>query len=119
MKDNNIETNVESGVDVYDVASAKASLFTVNDGDEIAIRKFMMLRLLKIIPEIENKILHGRIKDKETEKIRIEYFKQYINICNCINNFTKDASYRFEKGMLKNYLDIKVADDFDFDENSE
>ena len=99
-KDNEIETVDETekiDVDVYDVASAKATMFSINDNDEIAIRKFMMLRLLKIIPEIENKILHGRIKDKETEKIRIEYFKQYINICNCINNFTKDASYRFEK----------------------
>ena len=121
-KDNEIEMVDETekiDVDVYDVASAKATMFSINDNDEIAIRKFMMLRLLKIIPEIENKILHGRIKDKETEKIRIEYFKQYINICNCINNFTKDASYRFEKGMLKNYLDIDVADDFDFVENPE
>lgn len=119
MKDNNIETDVESGVDVYEVASKKATLFALNDDDDIAIRKFMMLRLLKIIPEIENKILHGRIKDKETEKIRIEYFKQYINICNCINNFTKDASYRVQKDMLKNYLDFDVADDFDVVENPE
>lgn len=111
---NNPKNNVESGIDeydVYEVAAAQPSLYSLN-ADEIAIRKFMMLRLLKIIPEMENKILHGRIKDKESEKIRLDYIKQYINLCNCINNFTKDASYRFEKGMLKNYLDIDVADDF-------
>ena len=123
MKKNNesetVEVTEKVDVDVYDVASKKATLFAINDDDEIAIRKFMMLRLLKIIPEIENKILHGRIKDKETEKIRIEYFKQYINICNCINNFTKDASYRIEKQMLKNYLDFDIADDFDSVENPE
>lgn len=112
MKNNDTENNIETDVDVYDVASAKATLFSINDENEIAIRKFMMLRLLKIIPEMENKILNGRIKDKETEKIRIEYIKQYINICNCINNFTKDASYRVEKEMLKNYLDIDAADNF-------
>lgn len=121
-KDNVTETIDETekiDVDVYNIASAKATMFSINDDSEIAIRKFMMLRLLKIIPELENKILHGRIKDKETEKIRLDYIRQYINLCNCINNFTKDASYRFEKGMLKNYLDITVADDFDFVENPE
>ena len=116
--ENNNETNVDIDVDVYEVAAAQPSLYSLN-ADEIAIRKFMMLRLLKIIPELENKILHGRIKDKETEKIRLDYIRQYINLCNCINNFTKDASYRFEKGMLKEYLDIDVADDFDFVENPE
>ena len=119
MKDNNdIETTAEIDFDVYDVAASKTTMYSL-DADEIAIRKFMMLRLLKIIPELENKILHGRIKDKETEKIRLDYIRQYINLCNCINNFTKDASYRFEKGMLKSYLNVDVADDFDFVENPE
>ena len=117
-KDNDIEFDAESDVDVYEVAASKTTMYSL-DADDVAIRKFMMLRLLKIIPELENKILHGRIKDKETEKIRLDYIRQYINLCNCINNFTKDASYRIEKGMLKNYLDIDVADDFDFVENPE
>ncbi len=113
MKKNDNKNNV----DVYEVASKKSSLFAA-DNDEISIRKFMLLRLLKIVPELENKILHGRIKDKESEKIRLEYFKQYINICNCINNFTKNSAYRFDKEMLKEFLDIDVADDFNV-ENSD
>ena len=121
MKNNdteNVDETEKIDVDVYNIASAKGSLYSI-DADEIAIRKFMMLRILRIIPEMENKILHGRIKDKETEKIRLDYIRQYINLCNCINNFTKGASYRFEKELLKNYLDIDIADDFDFVENPE
>lgn len=114
MKKNNDENNVN----VYDVASKSESLLGIGNDDVVPIRKFMMLRLLKIIPELENKILHGRIKDKESEKIRLEYFKQYINICNCINNFTKDASFTVDKNVLINYLDDGVVDDF-IVENSE
>lgn len=114
MKNNN--DNVD-GVDVYDVASQKANLISFNSGDEISIRKFMMLRLMKIIPELENKILHGRIKDKESEKIRLDYFKQYINLCNCINNFTKGGSYKVDKELLKSFLDSDIVDDFDIIEN--
>ena len=105
----------EIDVDVYDVASKNEIFADLNDG--VSIRKFMMLRLLKIIPELENKILNGRIKDKDAEKIRLEYFKQYINLCNCINNFTKNASYKIEKDLLKNYLDVEIVDNFDVIEN--
>lgn len=88
-------------VDVYDVVGRD-----FGDGEMIPIRQLMFLRLLKVIPELENKILHGRIKDKETEKIRLEYFKVYINACNCINNFTKGYSYKFEKDKLMDFLDV-------------
>ena len=117
MKNNN--DNI-GGADVYEIASKKSTLSAMNDGDEISIRKFMILRLLKIIPELENKILHGRIKDKESEKIRLDYFRQYINLCNCINNFTKDATIgdsRFDKNVLKGFLDVDIVDDFDIIEN--
>ena len=57
---------------------------------------------------IENKILHGRIKDKESEKIRLDYFKAYVNACNCINNLSKQNQYYFDKDDLMNYLN----DDF-------
>lgn len=110
-------SNDNNAIDVYEVAVNKTQ--AGYDDDAIGIRKFMMYKLLMIMPEIENKLLHGRIKDKETEKIRLEYFKQYINICNCINNFTKDASYRINKEMLKEFLDVDVADDFDVVENQE
>ena len=91
----------DNEVDVYDVVSRMK-----DDGEVIPIRQLMFLRLLKVIPELENKILNGRIKDKETEKIRLEYFKVYINACNCINNFTKGYSYNFEKDKLMDYLDV-------------
>lgn len=91
---------------IYELASQK-DLFNNNTG-EISIEKFMVLRILKILPELENKILHGRIKDKETEKIRLEYYKQYVNICNSINNFTKDASYRIPTDKLKDLLDMNT-----------
>lgn len=107
MKNNDNENNV----DAYDVVIKSKNLLGIGN-DDVHIRKFMLLRLLKIIPELENKILHGRIKDKESEKIRLEYFKQYINICNCINNFTKNESFYVDKDVLKNYLADGVVDDF-------
>ena len=59
----------KNNVDVYDVVTR------MKGGDEvIPIRQVMFLRLLKVIPELENKILNGRIKDKETEKIRFRIF---------------------------------------------
>lgn len=91
---------------IYELASQK-DLFNNNTG-EISIEKFMVLRILRILPELENKILHGRIKDKETEKIRLEYYKQYVNICNSINNFTKDACYRIPIDKLKDLLDMNT-----------
>lgn len=96
-----------NNVDVYEVVTVSNY-----DGDEvIPIRQLMFLKLLKIIPELENKIMNGRIKDKETEKIRLEYFKTYINACNCINNFTKGYSYSFEKDKLMDFLDVDDIDD--------
>ena len=91
----------KNNVDVYEVVSKDNG-----NGETIPIRQLMFLRLLKVIPEIENKILNGRIKDKETEKIRLEYFKVYINACNCINNFTKGYSYNYEKDKLMDFLDV-------------
>ena len=101
MKHDKIEDDM-----IYELASQK-DLFNNNTG-EISIEKFMVLRILRILPELENKILHGRIKDKETEKIRLEYYKQYVNICNSINNFTKDASYRIPTDKLKDLLDMNT-----------
>ena len=116
MKD---DVNENSAFDVYNVASTKSNTDILNNNDVIYIRKFMMLRLLRIIPELENKILNGRIKDKDAEKIRIEYFKQYINLCNCINSFIKDYEYKFDTNLLKNYLDVDVVDNFDIVGNSD
>lgn len=99
----------KNNVDVYDVVTRMKG-----DDEVIPIRQIMFLRLLKVIPELENKILNGRIKDKETEKIRLEYFKVYINACNCINNFTKGYSYNYEKDKLMDFLDVD-----DIVENSE
>ena len=99
----------KNNVDVYDVVTRMKG-----DDEVIPIRQVMFLRLLKVIPELENKILNGRIKDKETEKIRLEYFKVYINACNCINNFTKGYSYIYEKDKLMDFLDVD-----DIVENSE
>ena len=96
--------------DIYDVVTINSA-----DGELIPIRQLMFLKLLKIIPELENKILNGRIKDKETEKIRLEYFKTYINACNCINNFTKGYSYKFDKDKLMDFLDV----DDDVDDSGE
>ena len=53
-------------------------------------------------------------KIRKLKKLGLEYFKVYINACNCINNFTKGYSYNYEKDKLMDFLDVD-----DIVENSE
>lgn len=56
---------------------------------------------------MEKKILTGRIKNPEKEKIRLEYIKAYINGCNCFKSITDNANAGtvYKPEIIKEYLD--------------
>ena len=68
----------------------------------VDIKEVMTLNLFKTITSMNKKHINGRIKDKETEKIRLEYLKTYINACNCFNSMVKNSNNtKYNKDTLK------------------
>ena len=90
--------------------------------DRTNLKQLLSLNLYKILEEMEKKILSGRIKNPEKEKIRLEYIKAYINGCNCFNTITNNsnAGTIYDNDIIKKYLDTTVEmqdidpDDDDF-----
>lgn len=81
-------------------------------GEQVSLKQVLSLKLFKMIQELEHKILKGRIKDKEAEKIRLEYIKTYVNACNCFNTISKGTNNYYNKSNLMNFVDV---DDFKID----
>ena len=80
--------------------------------DELVdIKEVMTLNLFKTITSMNKKLINGRIKDKETEKIRLEYLKTYINACNCFNNMIKGSNIetKYSKDKLKDFINLDDA----------
>jgi len=84
---------------------------TVNNplyDDRSNLKQILSLNLYKILEGMEKKILSGRIKNPEKEKIRLDYIKAYINGCNCFNTLTNqnsNAGSVYKKELIKKYLD--------------
>lgn len=75
--------------------------------DHINLKDVLSLRLYKILEEMEKKILSGRIKNPEKEKIRLEYIKAYINGCNCFKSITdnQNSTTVYDTEKIKEYLE--------------
>ena len=73
----------------------------------VNLKQVLSLNLYKILEEMEKKILSGRIKNPEKEKIRLEYIKAYINGCNCFKSITDNANAGtiYDTDKIKEYLD--------------
>lgn len=73
----------------------------------VNLKQVLSLNLYKILEEMEKKILSGRIKNPEKEKIRLEYIKAYINGCNCFKSITDNgnAGTIYDTDKIKPYLD--------------
>ena len=84
--------------------------------EQINLEDVITLNLFKTITSMNNKLINGRIKDKETEKIRIDYLKTYISACNCfINTIHKcNANTVYDKSALKDFVNLE---DTIFDED--
>ena len=75
--------------------------------DKTNLKQVLSLNLYKIMQEMEKKILNGRIKNPEAEKIRLEYIKAYINGCNCFKSITDNgnAGTIYDSEVIRKYLE--------------
>ena len=67
------------------------------------------LNLFKTINSMNNKLINGRIKDKESEKIRIDYLKTYVNACNCFINLVNkgQVNVKYDKKVLTDFINLE------------
>ena len=75
--------------------------------DRTNLKQILSLNLYKILQEMEKKILTGRIKNPDAEKIRLEYIKAYINGCNCFKSITDNgnAGTMYDRDVIRKYLE--------------
>ena len=79
--------------------------------ENIDLKDVLALNLFSTINAMNDKIINGRIKDKDAEKIRIDYLKTYINAYNCFINLVKNTNAKtiYDKEILKNFADIDLT----------
>lgn len=79
--------------------------------ENIDLRDVLLLNLFNTINSMNDKLINGRIKDKEAEKIRIDYLKTYINACNCFINLVKNTRVNtvYDKKIIKDFADIDLT----------
>lgn len=76
---------------------------------QIDLKEVVTLNLFKTINSMNNKLINGRIKDKEIEKIRIDYLKTYVNACNCFINLVNKGkiNVKYDKDTLTNFINLE------------
>ncbi len=62
-----------------------------NDAEEI--RKYFIDRTIETIEFMSSKVFSGRVRDKDSENVRINQMKVIINACNVGNRILKDFQY--------------------------
>ena len=113
----NEKTDNEKYFNIAEVREIKESRFDIDSDakiidEQVSLKQVLSLKLFKMIQELEHKILTGRIKDKEAEKIKLEYIKTYVNACNCFNTISKGTNNYYNKSALMKFVDI---DEFKID----
>ena len=73
--------------------------------DRFDLREILSLKMFKVIQDIEKKLSKGRIKDKESEKIRIDYLRTYINACNCYMSLSKNSNNFYNEETLRKFIE--------------
>lgn len=95
----------------YKFGDPEYSLFDneiIEDGklleSRISLNEIIVLRQFKLIQQLDNKIMNGRIKDKETEKIKIQYYKLYLDAVNTFVKLTKGFNTQYDKEFIKDFF---------------
>lgn len=78
---------------------------------EVNLKEVVTLNLFKTINSMNNKLINGRIKDKDAEKIRIDYLKTYVSACNCFINLVSkgNVNTHYDKDKLKEFINLNDA----------
>ena len=76
--------------------------------ENINLQDILLLNLFKTINSMNDKLINGRIKDKEAEKIRIDYLKTYINACNCFTNIVNKTHVNttYDKSIIESFMNL-------------
>lgn len=83
----------------------KPSEITSKDDSE-DIRNYFIDRTIETIEYMSAKVFSGRVRDKDSENVRINQMKVIINACNVGNRILKD--YEYDK-LLKEVNELKNA----------
>lgn len=77
--------------------------------EQINLKEVITLNLFKTITSMNNKLVNGRIKDKDAEKVRIDYIKSYISACNCFINLVNKGEVNtiYDKTVLKDFVNLE------------
>ena len=81
--------------------------------EKVSLKEIVFLRQFKLLQELENKILNDRIKEKETEKIKLQYYKVYLNAVSIFIKLANSVkSPYYDKDIIEDLinLDIKEID---------
>ena len=79
---------------------------------QIDLNDVLLLNLFKTINSMNDKLVNGRIKDKDAEKIRIDYLKTYINACNCFISMANKLKVNtiYDKDVLSNFMNSNIIE---------
>ncbi len=79
--------------------------------EKVNIREIVFLRQFKLLQEIENKIFNGRVKDKETEKIKLQYYKVYLQAIGTFIQLSKGVnSIYYDKEILEDLINADIQE---------
>lgn len=72
--------------------------------ENVSLKEIVILRQFKLIQELDNKLCNGRIKDKESEKIKLQYYKIYLEAVNTFMKLTNNFNTYYDKEALKKFV---------------
>ena len=87
-----------------------SDITSANDSEEI--RKYFVDRMIQTIEFMSAKVFSGRVRDKDSENVRINQMKVIINACNVGNRILKDFEY---DKILDEVYELKKAVLYDND----
>lgn len=77
----------------------------------VYLDEVVTLNLFKTINSLNNKLINGRIRNKEVEQIRLEYLKTYIKACNTFINLVNkgNVNVKYDVQDLKEFINLDDA----------
>lgn len=108
MSENKVNNLIETSK-TRDIRVKDSSPFSFHNDDDYEpqydLREILSLKMFKVIQDLEKKLSNGRIKDKEVEKVRLDYLKTYINACNCYMSLSKNSNHFYNEETLRKFID--------------
>ena len=93
-------------IDDTDVFGEPAYIGTGEFVDEVDLDSVLHLKLIEVIEELGNKLTKGRLKNVETEKVRLSYYKLYLDSIKTYLDFKKNrvGNYKVDVNKLEPIL---------------